>query len=143
MEQRLLGADIPPLRGHIEGVHLEQTKRLVINADVKLDGGIDAVYQSGAPRPVHTIPFSKKEVDKFLFGEHPLGADSMNITNPDNVVYNGKFEGIRGVSGFRCNDYTYDQFVTPGWEQFLELARKSGGPASRQLIVPDKPKLIT
>lgn len=107
-----LGADIPPVRGHIEGSHLEQTKRLVVNTDVKLDGSIDAVYERGAPRTVFTIPFSKKEVDKVLFGEHPFGADSINITNADNVVYYGKFERIRGVSGFRCNDYTYEQFVT-------------------------------
>jgi hypothetical protein len=136
-----LGAEIPPLRGHVEGRYLEQTKRLVTSTNIET-GRVDVVYERGAPRMVHTIPFDKKEVDKVLFGEHPFGPDSINITNLDEVLYYGKFEGIRGISTFRCNDYTYDQFVMPGWEKFLELAIRPGGPANRKPM-PDKTRYAT
>ena len=37
----------------------------------------------------------------------------------------------RGIQTMRCGDYTYDQFVTPEWKQFVEFAVRKGGPASR------------
>ena len=36
---------------------------------------------------------------------------------------------LRGIPTFRCPDYTYDQFVTPKWTDFVELAIRPGGPA--------------
>ena len=31
----------------------------------------------------------------------------------------------------RCGDYTFEQFVTPEWNRFVELAVTKGGPAAR------------
>jgi len=56
----------------MEGRYLEQTKNLVTNTNIET-GRVDVVYERGAPRMVHTIAFSNKEVDKVLFGELPFG----------------------------------------------------------------------
>lgn len=75
-------------------------------------------YQRGAPRFAFNILFSPKKVEEILSGEHPLGPDSVNITHRNKVKFYGKF------NGFRCHDYTYEQFVTPKWSDFMELATR-------------------
>jgi hypothetical protein len=64
----------------------------------------------------------------------------VSIIGSTKVILNNSF---RSMFTFRCNDYSYEQFVNPNWEQFLELETRSGGPANRKPTVPDKPKLIT
>ena len=62
---------------------------------------------------------------------NPFGADSENITgDKDSIAFYGKFDGERGLSNFRCTGYTYEQFVTPEWNRFVELATRRGGPAN-------------
>ena len=97
------------------------------------DGRVNAYYVKGPSRTVHTIPFSKKVVDKILNSPEPFGADSQNITDIDSVTFYGKFDGAmeRGLANFRCAGYTYEQFVTPAWNHFVELATRRGGPATR------------
>lgn len=80
---------------------------------------------------MYNIPFTKKKVDEILNSEHPFGADSINITDKDRVIFYGKFSDILGVPSFRCCDYTIDQFCAPEWKKFLELAIRPGGPANR------------
>ena len=94
-------------------------------------------YQRGAPRFAFNILFSPKKVKEILSGEHPLGLDSVNITHRNKVKFYGKF------NGFRCHDYTYEQFVTPKWNDFVELAIRPGGPASEEFTVKQKPSFIT
>ena len=96
-------------------------------------GRVNAYYVKGPARTVHTIPFSKKTVDKILNNPEPFGPDSENITDINSVIFYAKIDGSmeRGIQTMRCGDYTYDQFVTPEWKQFVELAVRKGGPASR------------
>ena len=50
-----------------------------------------------------------------------------------------------GLEVFRhsgVHDYTYEQFVTPKWNDFVELAIRPGGPASR-IPIKQKPSFIT
>ena len=86
-------------------------------------------YVKGVPRLVFSIPFSKKAVDSILNNEHPFGEDSINITDKEKVIYYGKFDQTFENTSFRCAGYTYEQFVTPEWKHFLELAARKGGPA--------------
>jgi len=128
-----LGAEINPVNSHIEGKYKEQTKKLVSQMDPNT-GRMTADYIKDIPREVHSIPFSKTEVDKVLKGEHPFGPDSVNITDLSKVVFVGKFEGMLGIMNFRCADYTYEQFTVPEWKKFVELATKKGGPANRAYV---------
>ena len=85
-------------------------------------GRVNAYYVRGPFRTVHTIPFTKKTVDKILNNPEPFGPDSQNITDINSVIFYGKFEGERGIQTMRCADYTYEQFIVPEWKQFVELA---------------------
>jgi hypothetical protein len=125
-----LDVEISPV-SHIEGKYSQQTLRLVNPPPDPNTGQSTAYYVKDVPRTVHTIPFNKTTVDKLLNGEHPFGPDSVNITDPDKVVYYGKFENILGVQNFRCADFDYEQFVTPEWKQFVQLAIQEGGPQRR------------
>ena len=58
-------------------------------------GHVNAYYVKGPTRTVHTIPFTKKIVDKILNDPNPFGADSQNITDINSVTFYGKFEGER------------------------------------------------
>jgi len=118
------------VRSHFEGKHQELTKQLVTKMDNE-NGRVNAFYVKGPSRTVHTIPFTKKAVDKILNNPEPFGPDSQNITDIESVVFYGKINGERGLADFRCAGYTYEQFVTPEWKQFVELATRRGGPASR------------
>ena len=82
------------------------------------NGRVNAFYVKGPTIEKYTIPFTKKKVDDILYSKHSFGEDSINITDPESVVYYGG----RGIQTMRCADYTYDQFVTPEWKQFVELA---------------------
>ena len=118
------------VRGHIVGKYSELTKQLVTKMDND-SGRINAYYVKGPTRTVHTIPFTKKTVDQILNNPNPFGADSENITaDKDSVMFYGKIDGERGLSNFRCAGYTYEQFITPEWSRFVELATRSGGPAA-------------
>lgn len=104
-----------------------QVRKLVNK--VNEQGKLTSMYVRGEPKTAYSIPFTKAEVDKYLKGEHPFGPDSINITDPDNVVFYGKFEHVdSGTMPFRSNTYSYEQFVTPEWRQFAELACRPGGP---------------
>ena len=116
------------VRSHIEGKHQELTKQLVTKMDNDT-GRVQACYVRGPARTVHTLPFSKKLVDKILNDPTRFGADSQNITDIDSVIFYGKFDGERGIQTMRCGDYTLEQFVTPEWNRFIESAVRKGGPA--------------
>jgi hypothetical protein len=98
---------------HVEGMHKEQTKKLVLGDFDPKTGIQKSEYVMDVPKTLYTIPFSKKAVDDILEKEHPFGPDSINTTDKDAVVYYGKFDHILGLESFRCGDFTYDQFVVP------------------------------
>lgn len=116
---------------HMEGKYLQQTKKVTISPPDLKTGKMVKEYEQGQPREVYTIPFSKETVDKLLQGAHPLGPDSINITDPSKVIFYGKIDHVLGVQSFRCADYDYNQFVTPKWDDFVKLAIQPGGPAKR------------
>ena len=62
---------------------MEQTKRLVTRTLENGSGQEEAYFEKAQPREVFTIPFTKKAVDDILFNEHPMGKDSLNITDTD------------------------------------------------------------
>lgn len=41
------------------------------------------------------------------------------------------------MESFRCGDYTYEQFISPEWKEFLGLAIQEGGP-QRRVRYPDE-----
>ena len=116
---------------HEEGKYIMQTRQLH-NELNKNTGKMISMYLKGNPKVAYSIPFSKTEVDKYLKGEHPFGPDSINITNPDRVIYYGKFEyRDTGTMPFRCGMFTYEQFTNPSWRTFAELASRPGGPVGQ------------
>ena len=123
-----LGNEIA-VRGHIEGKYKELTRQLLTRMDSET-GRVNAYYVKGPVRSVHTLPFTKKAVDRILNDPNPFGADSQSITDIDSVMFYGKFDGERGLANFRCTGYTYDQFIVPEWKRFVELATRRGGPAA-------------
>jgi hypothetical protein len=45
---------------HVEERYLQQTKRLVTSSPDPNTGRIEAFYEKGHPRQIHTFPFGKK-----------------------------------------------------------------------------------
>lgn len=130
---------------HTAGKYLKQTKRLQLGDFDPKTGAQEAYYVKGMPIEVYDIPFNKTNVDKILFAEHPFGPDSINITDPPQVKFYAKFDNTNDSMGFRCGAYTYEQFVTPEWKHFFELATRKGGPAGLrpgQGQEPDKDSFI-
>ena len=127
----LYGAEIRLGLPHEEGRYTMQTKKLYNQVNEKT-GRLTSMYVKSTPKTAYNIPFSKETVDKYLKGAHPFGPDSENITDPDRVTFYGKFEyRDTGTMPFRCGQYTYDQFVTPVWRDFAELAARPGGPVGQ------------
>jgi hypothetical protein len=118
------------VRSHVEGKYSELTRQLVTKIDHET-GETRGYYLKGPMRERFTIPFNKKAVDKILDNEHPFGEDSISLTDRDRIIFIGKFVGERGMQTMRCSDYDYNQFVTPEWSTFKELALQKGGPAAR------------
>ena len=130
------GAEIRVI-AHVEGQYKKQTKKLVNKLD-KETGRMHSWYEMDTPVIAYTIPFSKKNVDKYLLAAHPFGPDSKNITDPDQVVYYGKFQHQdNGTISHRDNTYNYDQLTNLDWRQFCDLTNRVGGP--RGLIKGYKP----
>lgn len=123
---------------HFEGKYTEQTKELKLGDFDPKTGIRQMDYVRGMPKTVYTIPFSKKAVDDILNNKHPFGADSENITNIDSVKFYGKFDNTTESSSFRCGNFTYEQFVTPEWRTFFELATRRGGPPGLREDQKDK-----
>ncbi len=123
------GNELGPVE-HIVGMHKEQIKKLQLGDFDAKTGVQRSQYVKGLPKVVYTIKFTKKAVDEALENEHPFGPDSLNVTDKESIKYYGFIKGL-GLESFRCGDYTYSQFVTPEWKQFVELAIQEGGPQKR------------
>jgi hypothetical protein len=98
-------------------------------------------------RTPYTIPFTKENVNKYLLNPHPFGPDSENITDPEQVVYYGKFEHVdTSTIAHRDDTYNYEQFVNPNWREFCYLTNRPGGPRgllkSYRLVEETKPSHI-
>ncbi len=130
------GNDLGPVE-HVEGMHKEQTRKLVLGDFDPKTGVQKSQYVMGLPKTVYTIPFTKKAVDSILNNEHPFGPDSVNTTDKEAIKWYGKFDHILGLESFRCADFTYEQFTVPEWKRFLEIAIQEGGPAQR-IRYPDE-----
>ena len=65
------------------------------------NGRVNAYYVKGPPRTVHTIPFSKKAVERYLTIPIRFGADSQNITDINSVTFYGKFDGETRIQTMR------------------------------------------
>jgi hypothetical protein len=92
-------------------------------------GIMNSWYEMGIPEMAYTIPFTKENVDKYLLNPHPFGPDSENITDPEQVVYYGKFEHQdTSTMAHRDDTYNYEQFVNPNWREFCDLTNRPGGP---------------
>ena len=139
------GAEIRVLE-HIEGQYKKQTRRLVNKLD-KETGRMHSYYEMDIPVIAYNIPFSKKNVDKYILDPHPFGPDSENITDPNQVVYYGKFQHQdNGTISHRDNTYNYDQLVNLDWRHFCDLTNRVGGPRSLlknyRVIEENKPSHI-
>ena len=72
-------------------------------------------YEMDIPVITYNIPFSKENVDKYLLNPHPFGPDSENITDPNQVVYYGKFQHEdNGTLRHRDDTYNYDSISNSG-----------------------------
>ena len=115
-----------------EGWYEEPTKKKKIIVDVNT-GRQQITYEPGKLIRRHYIPFSKKVVDDIISGKY-RNDDTVTKTNKNKIDYTVKFpKGGTGThGGFRCNQYTYDQFVGT-YKQCLDLAMKPGGPSGMGL----------
>ena len=87
------GAEIKMETIDTEGKYKKQTRKLVQKVD-KETGRMESWYEMEIPEIAFSIPFTKENVDKYLLNPHPFGPDSENITDPEQVVYYGKFEHV-------------------------------------------------
>lgn len=112
------------VRGHIEGVFMDQQRELVTKTDPRT-GEETAYYRKATPRETFYIPFNKKKVEQIL-GEHPFGPNSVNITDKDRVLYYGKFR--YAAPPFRASCFNYEEFTNWTFNQMLDKASKTKSP---------------
>ena len=141
------GAELKMGRVHTEGKYKKQTRKLVQKVD-KETGRMESWYEMGIPETAFSIPFTKENVDKYLLNAHPFGPDSENITDPEQVIYYGKFEHMdTGTMSHRDDTYNYEQFVNPNWREFCDLTNRPGGPRgllkNYRVVEENKPSHIT
>jgi hypothetical protein len=127
-----LGNPIKASLNH-EGRCEEPVKRVHVTADE--NGRQHAEYRMSGLRYKYYIPFSKKTVDDHL---EKTGSDKNTILWYGRITHPGTTK-----ERFRCNEYSYEQFVGTEWEDFEELAKRQGGPSGKVKWVPeDKKKYI-
>jgi hypothetical protein len=54
--------------------------------------------------------------------------NNSNGTIIDEILFYGHFTNSRLGPSFRCDKYTYDQFINSSMEELERLGRKEGGP---------------
>jgi hypothetical protein len=115
-----------------EGWYEEPTKKKKVTVDVNT-GRQQITYELGKLIRRYYIPFSKKIVDDIISGKY-RNDDTVTKTNKNKVVYIVKFPrtGLGTYGGFRCGDYSYDQFVG-SFKQCYDLATQIGGPSGMGL----------
>ena len=89
MGKKWTGTDLY-VREHMEGKFIEQTR--VTTGGIDMTNGTLLVGKKSELREVHLLTFTKKKVEELLYGKHPFGKDSLNMTDPSRVVYYGKFD---------------------------------------------------
>jgi hypothetical protein len=99
-----LGIPIAPVTDHIEGLYEEAEKEIVFDPR----SGEPTKYKFKGTRPVHYIPFDRKEVDKII--------KNSAHSNVETIKYVVKFaaEDWDGIQGSRIGtrfEVSYDQFV--------------------------------
>jgi hypothetical protein len=121
------------IKAHLshEGRCDEPKKRVSVTVDE--NGRQHAQYVMSGLRDKHYIPFSKKTVDDFL---------EKTRTDNNTVIYYGRITDGPGSikERFRCNGYSYEQFVNTEWEDFEELAKRQGGPTGKIKWIPEDRK---
>jgi hypothetical protein len=71
-----------------EGKFAEQTKEMQTKT---VNGEEVNVYVRGAPRGTYTVEWDEKKAQDMLTNKKYFGEDTINITNPNEVVYTVKF----------------------------------------------------
>ena len=85
---------------------------------------------NGSPVTRHTIEFSKENVDKII-KKHNMQ------DRKDEILYYWKSNP--GQGGFRCNEYSYQQFTESEYEHLKWLYERIGGPTGKTNLAKESP----
>ncbi len=102
------GSELPSVGDHVEGFYFEQLTTPVIERN-RVVG-----HRRSGERKVYYVPFSKKAVDDVI--AKSVGSDK------ETIIFTVK------TDNWRNGDFTYDQFITPDFNDLVKLAMTPGGP---------------
>jgi hypothetical protein len=118
-----------------EGKYVQQTKETVTVSDPKQPHMTIKQYHKSRPRDVYTLLWNSKEAQKILTSEKAFGADSVNITNPMEVQYIGKFPN---QSPFKTK-FGMEDFLSLTYDKLLDSAKNSKSPYLEELQRKSRP----
>jgi hypothetical protein len=111
------------IREHIHGIHYEPKFKTTFTQDLETGEMIPKKEYNGAVE-VYDIELTDKNRKQVI-------EDIINNCNGsiiDNIKFYGHFTNSPQGPSFRCNLYTYDQFINSSMEELERLGRKQGGP---------------
>jgi len=124
-----LGIDIAPVTGHVEGMYIEQTKKLKLDPRT----GEALSYTKGKRQETYYIPYSKKTVDQIIAGFYDKDSkDSVKyINNRDSIHYVVKFASEDSPAGQmrygQRTEFSYEQFATWTFADLYKMATRPWG----------------
>jgi hypothetical protein len=111
------------IRGHIHGMHHEPKFRATTKLDPETGNHIINNENDGI-QEVYDIELTDKNRKQVIQDIINKSIGSLI----DNIKFYGHFESsIKGPS-FRCDQFSYDQFINSSFDELEALARKQGGP---------------
>jgi hypothetical protein len=98
-----------------EGIAEEPREQLIVNVDE--NGQQQGHFKYVGTRKKHYLPWSRKLVDSII---------SKYKADKNEILYYGFIpdNNVSLATGYKCNIYTYEQFVSTDWEQFVEIGRR-------------------
>jgi hypothetical protein len=111
------------IRGHIEGMSTKPKFKTMFKLDTETgehipnkeyDGVVDDFY-------IELTDKNRKDVIQNII-------NNCNGSAIDRIKYYGHFNDSVGGRAFRCDLYSYDQFINSSLDELERLGRKEGGP---------------
>ena len=118
------------IRRHIEGMSKKPTFNTTFKLDSETGDQIPKKELNGVEDEFY-IELTDKNRKKLIQDI----INNCNGSSIDQIHYYGHFNDSPDGRGFRCNLYTYDQFINSSLEELERLGRKEGGPQGNALTL--------
>ena len=120
------------IREHVHGVHYEPKMKTTTKLNYSTGDHVIDEFQDGQVEvyDIELTDKNRKQVIQEII-------NNANGTHIDNIKFYGHFTNSSLGAAFRCDLYSYDQFINSSMEELERLGRKQGGPQGNAPI-PNK-----